>query len=166
MYKRGTTLIELLVVLIVMTALLSISVPAIISLTSPKEQLRKQARSINQLLQIARLTAMKTNQQIDILIDPLSYRITAVESGYLPPDLSVTDAVEVNSNRFSKSITLDEVIVSSVRSNELNVAVSFTPFGSSNGGGIRLEKENTSMTLICDILTGRPSVQKRTRDPE
>lgn len=165
MNKRGTTLIELLVVLIVLTALLSISVPAIANLTSPKQQLRNQARAVHKLLQTARLTAIRQHRQIEVVVDPAGNKITAQETGYVRQLDSSGDEI-IDTNRFSRSIILEDVTISTDATNELITAVSFTPFGSSDGGRFRFVKDRASLELVCDVLTGRPSVKKPERDTE
>lgn len=165
MNKDGTTLIELLVVMIVLTALLSVSVPAITSLNSPKQQIRKKAREVSQLLQTARLTAIKQNRPIDVVIDPVENRIIAQEAGYIAEVDSFGEEI-IDTNRFTQSITLQDVIIAIPETNALWTAVRFTPFGSSDGGGIRIEKDGAALALVCDVLTGRPSAQKTARNSE
>ncbi len=169
--KRGTTLIELLVVLVVLAALVSISAPSIGSLVSPKQILRSDARDVNRLLATARLKAIQSNCQIEVLIDSASREIRAQESGYFS-ELDDFGNEVFSTNHFQKSVTLsDGVLISTLAESSFSeverygedetpqIAIRFSSLGSCDGGGIRLMKDSASLTLVCDVLTGRPSVE-------
>lgn len=184
MKKSGTTLIELLVVLIVLSTLLTISTAAISSLTSPKQQLRKEARSILKLLQKTRTAAITQNREIEVRVDAGANRVYTQQVGYIEPSDSLFDDGVTETNTCDLSVDVsDSITVSSVIAGSTNewvapetalgfdgfdgmetsavTAITFTRFGSTAGGGIRLGKERASLELMCDVLTGRASVRKK-----
>ena len=69
---------------------------------------------------------------------------------------------------FASSLTETNIVSDDLLSSEIpeQVALSFSPFGSSDGGGIILRKDSALLMLVCDILTGRASVQKTERVSE
>jgi len=117
-HKTGITLIELLVVMSVIAVLLTISLPTIASFLSPKHKLRKDARTLMNVLNEARWMAMNRKIRIDVRVDPVAHEVQVVEAD-LYRALAQKDPygfLGVNeeayalsiSNRFEKVITFDE----------------------------------------------------------
>jgi len=192
----GFTLVELLVVLAIVAAMITISVPAVAALTSPKETLRKEGRRLIRLMNEARQEAMNRKIQIEIRIDPLRNEVRAVESNAYRmlmanyPDGLVDRADEAweagMSNRYERVIAFNEDIIPegfpveeieapfdedelfqhreaplrnddpAVDPEAETVALTFTHFGGSDGGGVSLYYKDTRLDIAADILTGRP----------
>ena len=73
-------MIELLVVLAIVGVIVTISVPTIASMTSPKHTLRKEGRRLMSLMTEARAAAMNRKIRIDVWVDPVRNEIHAAES--------------------------------------------------------------------------------------
>lgn len=78
--RSGFTMIELLVVLAIVGVVITISVPTIASMTSPKHTLRKEGRRVMSLMQEARAAAMNRKIRIDVWVDPVLNEVHAAES--------------------------------------------------------------------------------------
>jgi prepilin-type N-terminal cleavage/methylation domain-containing protein len=191
--KRGFTMIELLVVMAIIIVITSISIPTIEAMASPKNALRKEGRKIMQLMAEARMMAMSRKLQIDLRIDSEAREVRLIEarafqtletgdSGFQSSesDSSIYEKVLVFDEDYSlESFSAEQIstveddsdfqtleTVPSTESEETSdqLAVSFTHFGGSNGGGITLMRDNIQLHIAADILTGRPKVVKRRVD--
>lgn len=197
----GFTLVELIVVLAIVAVLVAISVPAIASLTSPKEVLRKQGRRVMKLMNEARAEAMERKVRIELRIDPALNEIRAVESHAYrafiaadPFDRENRDPEEwalAMTNRFEKRLAFGEEFViegfaveetaapepdeeifrreeppsrdveNLEDSDPEPLALAFTHFGGSDGGGVSLYYKDNRLDIAADILTGRPKIVVR-----
>jgi len=197
----GFTLVELIVVLAIVAVLAAISVPAIASLTSPKEVLRKQGRRVVKLMNEARAGAVERKVRIELRIDPVRNEIRAVESQAYrafaaadPFDREERDPeawARAMTNRFERRLAFGEAFVLEGFSVEEAaapnrdegafhragspdrgrpnlkdsgpepLALAFTPFGGSDGGGVSLYYKDTRLDMAADILTGRPKIVVR-----
>ena len=183
-------MIELLVVMAIIVVLATISVPTIESMTSPKHALRKEGRRVMQLMAEARTAAMARKAKVNLLIDPASREIRMIEAqAYQAPPLQVSSSlgVDESTNAYEKVVVLKEGFgLEAFAADEVategggdpfqktgtlpafgtgepteQLAVAFTHFGGSDGGGIGLVKEGVRLDIAADILTGRPKVVKR-----
>ncbi|VGO22178.1 prepilin-type N-terminal cleavage/methylation domain-containing protein [Pontiella sulfatireligans] len=119
--KQAFTLVELIVVLAIIAVLVTVSVPAIASFSSPKETLRKEGRRVMRLMSEARQVAMSRKVRIDVRIDPVMNEIRAVESqayrsiiANYPDGLIDREDEEwllAMSNRFEKVIAFSDEIM-------------------------------------------------------
>lgn len=182
-------MIELLVVMAIIVVLATISVPTIASMTSPKHALRKEGRKVMQLMAEARTAAMARKAKVGLYIDPAAREVRMIEaSAYrsVPRDTLMPVATE-STNEYEKVVVLEEEFgldsftvveiqagedddpfqhtesLSSYGSDEPTekLAVAFTHFGGSDGGGISLEKDGVRLDIAADILTGRPRLVNR-----
>jgi len=190
--KEGLTLVELLVVLAIIAVVATISIPTIASMTSPKNALRKEGRKVMQLMAEARTLAMARKAKVNLYVDTALREVRMVEAAAYRPvseqDSSMRHADE-STNQYEKVIVFDEGFeLGSFTADEIEVAekegdpfgksgglpaygtdesteklaVSFTHFGGSDGGGISLTKDSVQLDIAADILTGRPKIVKRT----
>ncbi|MDF7807165.1 prepilin-type N-terminal cleavage/methylation domain-containing protein [Pontiellaceae bacterium B12219] len=191
--KRGFTMIELLVVMAIIIVITSISIPTIDAMASPKHALRKEGRKIMQLMAEARMLAMSRKLQIDLRIDSEAREVRMIEAlafQTLETGDSIFKSSESDSSLYEKVLVFDEdyslesfsadqistveddsdfqtlETVPSTEREETSdqLAVSFTHFGGSNGGGITLTRDELQLHIAADILTGRPKVVKRRQD--
>ncbi len=186
MAKSGFTMIELLVVMAIIVVLATISIPTIDAMTSPKRALRKEGRKIMQLMTEARMAGMSRKVQVDLRIDSETREVRMVEARAfqsLETSDSVFQTTEIDTTVFEKVVafaedyeleafTADQISTDDegldFQAAELSateseaaadqVAVSFTHFGGSNGGGITLTKDKMQLHIAADILTGRPKL--------
>ncbi|MDF7800330.1 prepilin-type N-terminal cleavage/methylation domain-containing protein [Pontiellaceae bacterium B1224] len=192
--KRGFTMIELLVVMAIIIVITSISIPTIDAMTSPKHALRKEGRKIMQLMAEARMMAMSRKVQVDLRIDPETRKVRMLETRAFQNQEtgdSMFQSSETDTSLYEKVLVLDEEYsLESFTANDVvtanedsvfqtleevptlgneegttdQLAVSFTHFGGSNGGGITLTVEEIQLHIAADILTGRPKMVKRRQD--
>jgi hypothetical protein len=111
-------MIELLVVLAIIAVVITISVPTIASMTSPKHVLRKEGRRVMSLMTEARAAAMNRKIRIDVWVDPVLNEIHAVESSAYRALMTgvLDDRIERDeeewalamSNRFERVLALKE----------------------------------------------------------
>jgi competence protein ComGC len=111
-------MIELLVVLAIIAVVITISVPTIAAMTSPKHVLRKEGRRVMSLMTEARAEAMNRKIRIDVWVDPVLNEIHAAESSVYrtlmandPYDRIERDEEEwalAMSNRFEKVLIFKE----------------------------------------------------------
>ena len=111
------TLIELLVVLSLILIITGVAISSVSGLGSPKQQLRREARSLMGLLSEARRTAMVRKMNVDVYVDESSRTVCAIESGHARQLLStgefsdrLLDLTEesINSNRFFRTVSFPE----------------------------------------------------------
>lgn len=184
--KHGFTMVELLVVLAIIVVVTTISIPTIESMTSPKNALRKEGRKVMQLMAEARTAAIARKVKVDVRVDPETREVRMIEAQAYRSILLETGQEE-STNRYEKTVMLDEefeldafsadqiqnvgnedpfqkttgIYSASQDEPEEMLAVSFSHFGGSNGGGISLIREGVRLDIAADILTGRPKVVKR-----
>ena len=105
-------MIELLVVLAIIGVIVTISIPTIASMTSPKHVLRKEGRKLMQLMTEARSAAMNRKIRIDVFVDPELNEVHAVESSayraLMADELDEEERALAMSNRFERVLVLDE----------------------------------------------------------
>ena len=110
--KCGFTMIELLVVLAIIGVVVTISVPTIASMTSPKHTLRKEGRRVMSLMQEARAAAMNRKIRIDVWVDPVLNEIHATESSayrsMMTGELDEEERALAMSNRFDRVLAFDD----------------------------------------------------------
>lgn len=185
--SSGFTLVELLVVLAIIIVVTSISIPTIAAMTSPKHALRKEGRKIMKLMTEARTAAMSRKVQIDLRIDPETREVRMMEARAFRSQMiqdTGFQSLETDTNRYETVIVFDEEYgIEAFTADEIQtgtedddgfqtlevpmigsegaadqLAVSFTHFGGSSGGGITLVNDDVRLHLAADILTGRPKV--------
>lgn len=189
--KCGFTMIELLVVLAIIGVIVTISIPTIASMTSPKHALRKEGRKLMNFMTEARSVAMNRKIRIDVFVDSEQNEVRAVEASVyralLTSELDEEDRVLAMSNRFERVVAFGEdlaleafsvgQIVAPTAEDETFEKVDvqrledrpegevralwFTHFGGSDGGGISLYQENLRLDIAADILTGKPKIVDR-----
>lgn len=192
------TMIELLVVLAIIAVIVTVSIPTIASMTSPKHTLRKEGRKLMQVMTEARAAAMRRKVRVDVRVNPATHEVRVVEAAAYRSLVTESDAPEMDdeawaaamTNRFERRLVFDEeveleafaaseivtetddedVFQSRKESGGLYgqreekadvVAVSFTHFGGSNGGGVGLVYKDVRLNIACDVLTGRPKLVQR-----
>lgn len=110
-FKSAFTMVELLVVLAIVAVIMTISIPTIDALTSPKHALRKEGRKIMQLMTQARMASMRRKLQIDLRIDPETREIRMVEAAVfrmIPSDEFGASFSDSPTNRYEKTVVFEE----------------------------------------------------------
>lgn len=102
--NSGFTMIELLVVLAIILVMTGVAVATLSGAGTPKQQLRREARSLTGLFKDARQAAMERKLKVDVYADPSARTVCAVESGYARKLLAD------NAEFFSDSSNLTELI--------------------------------------------------------
>ncbi len=102
--NSGFTMIELLVVLAIILVMTGVAVATLSGAGTPKQQLRREARSLTGLFKEARQTAMERKLKVDVYANPSARTVCAVESGYARKLLAD------NTEFFSDSANLTELI--------------------------------------------------------
>lgn len=124
--KDGFTMIELLVVLAIIGVVVTISVPTIASMSSPKHTLRKEGRRVRALMLEARVAAMTRKIRIDVWVNPVLNEIHATESSAYRAlrvgELSEEERAFSMSNRFDRVLAFgDEFFVDSFSIDQIAV---------------------------------------------
>jgi len=108
----GFTMIELLVVLAIIGVVVTISIPTVASMTSPKHTLRKEGRRVMSLMQEARAAAMNRKIRVDVWVDPVLNEIHAAESSayraLMTGELDEEQRALIMSNRFERAVAFDD----------------------------------------------------------
>jgi len=111
-WKYGFTIVELLIVLAIIAIILTISIPAIANLTSPKYLLKKEGRRITNFMRQARTKAMNQKVPIDLWLDPAQNTIYAQEKSFSRLRREPEDENdEPQNHRFMQTLSLNENIV-------------------------------------------------------
>jgi hypothetical protein len=174
-------------VLVILLIVTGVSVTSIPSFASPRQKLRSDARELLSLLQETRQTAMLRKMKIDLLVDPETRTVRAIETVWsrrlATAGESLFEEELIGSNVYSRSVSFAEDIqldtflpeaVQTVMANDQDpfgsiserqepapgerVAVTFTHFGGASGGGISLIRDDIRLDIACDILTGEPEI--------
>ncbi len=191
MQKSGFTMIELLVVLAIIVVLATISVPTIESMTSPRHALRKDGRKVMRLMAEARTAAMARKAKVNLYVDPAAREIRMIEAAAyrsIPEQDSLMLVADETTKEYEKVVVLrEELELDCFSAAEIEpaeaeddlfqktddfpavgteapaekLAVSFTHFGGSGGGGVSLVKDGVRLDIAADILTGRPKIVTR-----
>lgn len=140
----GFTLLELLVALTLVSLLLAIAVPALI--VPPGVELRSAADLVATGLRQARLTAIREQRPVALLLD-VDARALQVEGGRrvrtLPRDVQL------------ELYTAQREIVGARRG-----GIRFYPDGTSTGGRVMLTREGLRTEVDVEWLTGRIRVRE------
>lgn len=119
--NKGFTMIELLVVLAIILIMIGVAVVTVSGAGTPKQQLRREARTLTGLFREARFTAMERKLKVEVYVEPSARTVCAVEAGYARKLLadnaeffsdgtSLKDLVP-ETNRFFRVTTFPEEIV-------------------------------------------------------
>ncbi len=126
-------MIELLVVLAIIGVVVTISIPTIASMTSPKHTLRKEGRRVMSLMLEARAAAMNRKIRVDIWIDPVLNEVHAAESSayraLMTGELDEEERALVMSNHFERALAFDdEFFIEAFPVDQIAMAAADDPF--------------------------------------
>jgi len=124
--KYGFTIIELLIVLVIVAIILTISIPAIANLTSPKYLLKKEARRITAFMWQARTKAMNQKIPIELWFDPAQNTLYAQKEAFSKSvqTMENEESLEQENRQVVQTLRLDEKLVIQPLSAEDVVALS------------------------------------------
>jgi len=126
-------MIELLVVLAIIGVVVTISIPTVASMTSPKHTLRKEGRRLMSLMLEARAAAMNRKIRVDIWVDPVLNEVHAAESSayraLMTGELNEEERAWVMSNRFERALAFDdEFFIEAFSVDQIAMAPADDPF--------------------------------------
>jgi general secretion pathway protein H len=142
--ERGFTMMELLVVLAIM-GLLIVAMPAIVAAGRPGVDARSTAIAIADDLRAARITAVATDHEAQLVFD-IAAGSYAIEPGGRRRDLPPGTVVHFRGSR--GEVTAD------------TAAIRFFPDGTSTGAELLLDHGGQEHRVRANWLTGRISVDE------
>lgn len=139
--KNGFTLVELLVVMLVFGLLISLA-PAAFKRVLPGLEMKSSARELASVFRDARNRAIRDNHATAVVID-VQEKIYQAEGQSIP----LPQGFEI------KLFTAE-----SEKLSESSGRIRFFPDGTSTGGRVTLETDDTAYYIVADWLSGRVEI--------
>jgi general secretion pathway protein H len=139
--KNGFTLIELLVVLLIFGLLVSLAPPAF-KRVLPGLELKSGARELAAVFRESRNRAIRDNRATAVVID-VQEKIYQVEGRSFP---------------LPQTFEIQLFTAESERLSETTGRIRFFPDGTSTGGRVTLESDDTAYYIVADWLSGRVEI--------